>query len=251
MYKQSKLKTKKAFTLSELLITLCMMGVLGAVIIPLITKVNPSPSKMMFKKEYSVLEKAVSKMINDDTIYPGDQIDAGTGLPMGFNYVIDPTNASTAANKNKFCYYLADNLNTLGPQTCPTPANTSNPGVLFAKTTDGADWYISPRLYPPEHFPLTSETYNTKIIIDVNGSQNGPNCSSDTNSDDNFLPTSPTNFQANSGDTIKCPKPDIFIIGVRYDGHLRPGISFSPETPATITDQTAIDYLSAPMDNKK
>lgn len=250
MYKEYKLKTKKAFTLSELLVTLCMMGVLGAVIIPLITKINPSPSKMMFKKEYSVLEKAVSKMINDDLIYPGNEIDSGTGLPRGFNYGDD--NSGKSSGLNKFCYYLADNLNTLGPSTCPTPANTSNPGILFAKTTDGADWYISPRLYPTDHFPLTGETYNTKIIIDVNGSKNGPNCSSDINSDDNFLPTSPTNFQANSGDTTKCPKPDIFIIGVRYDGHLRPGISWSPATGTPlVTDQTAVDYLSAPMNNKK
>lgn len=249
MYKESKLKTKKAFTLSELLVTLCMMGVLGAVIIPLITKINPSPSKMMFKKEYSVLEKAVSKMINDDTIYPGDLIDSGTGLPRGFNYVTDPTNVSTNANKNKFCYYLADSLNTLGPQTCPQPTNGSASGVEFATTTDGATWYIVPRdATPLNQFPLSGWIYTTKIIIDVNGKLNAPNCTVDLNSP-TFMPAG---YTANSGSAATCPKPDTFIIGVRYDGRLLPGISWSPGTGTPpITDQTAIDYLSAPMDNKK
>ena len=61
---------KKGFTLSEVMVTLGVLGVLAAILIPAITKVTPSTERVMFKKAHATLEKAVSEMIEDETNYP-------------------------------------------------------------------------------------------------------------------------------------------------------------------------------------
>src|SRR5574344_1638469 len=61
---------KKAFTLSEILIAMLVMGVLAAFLIPAMTKMSPNDKGVLFKKSYAQLSEFVSEMINDETLYP-------------------------------------------------------------------------------------------------------------------------------------------------------------------------------------
>lgn len=256
---------KKAFTLAETLITLIIVGVIAATVTPIIMSAIPNTNKVKFKKAYSVTETAITNMINNDIIYPASAIlTAGDGLDyeQGFNNTaaIPNGNGAVTPNINKFCYYMADQMNIIGQSNCPTADAITT--VPYTKpnftTTDGVDWYIyipvkdtdnaaqtgASSITTTSQFPLNSNYYTTKIILDVNGSKT-PNCTADLN--------------FNTYGLTKCPSnatPDQYVIGVRYDGKLQVGCSTTPIcTPGSggatdVTDQGAINILANPTDNR-
>ncbi|MDR1326910.1 MAG: type II secretion system GspH family protein [Heliobacteriaceae bacterium] len=61
---------KKAFTLTELIIALVVLGILVAVVSPAIFKTRPDKNKVMIKKAYYLTQDVVLSLINDDKFYP-------------------------------------------------------------------------------------------------------------------------------------------------------------------------------------
>ena len=93
---------KRAFTLGEVLVTLMIVGVIAALIIPIIKNAQPDKQKLMFKKAYTNVERVVTELVNDDDLYPD------VGDYMGF----DNTNAVTVngisySGNTKFCNLFA------------------------------------------------------------------------------------------------------------------------------------------------
>lgn len=60
----------KAFTLTELMIALAVLGILIAVVTPAIMKARPNKNKMMVKKTFYTTEKIIGNLINDEVLYP-------------------------------------------------------------------------------------------------------------------------------------------------------------------------------------
>lgn len=208
---------KKGFTLSEVMITIGLVGVLAAILIPATTKITPSTNKIMAKKANYSLQKALANMINDDTNYPGDVMFAATTVPQGFAN----TTATTNGAANKFCYFLADQMNLVGTTTCGGAA------PYTFTTTDGIVWRVTATAF------ANSDTYNTMVIADVNPKAIG--CTTDT---------AGTAYAAACSDvTASCKgNPDTFIFGIRYDGKVRLGAGAG-------TDLCLNAILSNPTDN--
>lgn len=216
---------KKAFTLQETLITMGIIGVLAALLIPSLSKTVPNSNKVMFKKAYHTLEQAVSDLINNDASYPIDQTALYQGsttvyVEQGFNYTTQD-GTLVPAGTNKFCYLLAQELNTIGTISCPA---TNGTGTF--RTTDGVDWTI---YLPASQFPLDNTSYTTLVTVDINGTKS-PNCS-------NVAFSNPTTTACSPTTTI----PDKYQIGIRYDGKLQINTS----------DAMASDILSNPTTNTK
>lgn len=217
---------KKGFTLAEVMVTLGILGVLAAILIPAIVKTTPDNNKIMFKKAYYTLEGAINTMINDDAAYPA-MTDLTTGLERGFNF----TDARLNDTLNKFCFYLSDELNTVPIATstpCPGVADT---GVSTFTTSDGIIWNVyipASDADPNAQFPLNPPQYAVTVTVDVNGSKT-PNCSEDAL-------TNPTVSACATG-----TEPDTFQIGVRYDGKLN----------IPLTDSTATSILADPLNYRK
>lgn len=248
----NNLNKKTAFSLAETLIAVLIIGVLAAILIPAVSKLSPDKSKVVLRKAYTNLAQAVTTMINDDVNYPGGQVDTTTNVPRGFNYTTPTSNGST----NKFCYFLADLLNTVGTTHCPdtsaTGMITTNP--IFT-TSDGITWYL--RLggddsTPNTQFKMATDdaAYATQVIIDVNGPNRGSNCMADPIAD-TYKPGggNPAYSKCLSSDAHPevnpCFKsPDTFLIGIRYDGKLYAGSRANH-------DYCAESILSNPADNTK
>lgn len=233
MKRSNTFNNKLGFTLSEVLISLTIMGVIGAILIPSVTSMVPDKNKVMLKKSYAVLEQAIHTLINDDLNYPYAQTYTMSSVlyHRGFNYVDPTTNGST----NKFCYLLSDSLNTVGAVTCPDtntkPLMSNNSSNNSFTTSDGVLWRISVTAFfgmdsvdktMPDNatiqFPLNGG-YNTRIILDTNGLA-GPNCSNDTNANNYYgIPTCSATQSA-----------DTFIFGIRYDGGIQIGSDYGADT---------------------
>lgn len=223
----------KGFTLSELMVTLGVIGVLGAIVIPAVRKNVPSQNRVMFKKAYMITEKAVSDLLNDENLYPESNIDATTTLPIDF--------AEDGTGHN-FCVNFMDRLNTVGAVSCPTQINNGLVNEI-ATTADGIVWYMGGAYGTQSVFKVKvpgSRDFLFAITVDVNGKANGPNCMSDTLasvSERHVLPSGATKCVAEKN-------PDIYTINVAYDGAIRTGNIKTTESQTEITNSVAQEIMS-------
>lgn len=255
MFAEGSLVFRRGFTLAEIMVAIAVLGILSAMLIPQVMKNTPNTSKVMFKKAYYNLSKAINDMINDEEIYPSDQVNASlNNMYRGFNYTYgnSTTNYYSAP---KFCYLLADRMNVTA-SSFPTNTGGTGTGVCTFTTADGMSWSVyipksdassqadndgDANTYNQVQFPLCSGVttnkcgstfYTTMVVVDVNGSKS-PGCSKPAIS----IPTaSPViSVSACTGTTF----PDTFQMGIRFDGKIN------------VTDASAVDILADPTNNTK
>lgn len=116
---------KKAFTLSEALVTLAIIGVLAAILIPVINNVRPDKDKITYKKALYSMQGALSNAM-DSNVYNV----AANSAAFWKDEAIPP---------EAFCEAIADSLNTSGAIRCtseslPGGSSYNNPNFI---TTDG------------------------------------------------------------------------------------------------------------------
>ncbi len=63
------MRKKSAFTLAEVLITLMVIGIITAVIIPVAIHSKPDENIMKFKKAHNTLYQVISELVNSDKYY--------------------------------------------------------------------------------------------------------------------------------------------------------------------------------------
>ncbi len=149
----------KAFTITEILVALAVIGVLTAALMPIIHSLVPNQNVLMAKKTFYTIESVVSGIINDTGCYP--QIRQRVGFQDGKGYrkcTLWGSSKSESAN-DKFKTLFKDKMG----------ASSDN-----FTTSDGVRWVIS-------NVNFGSSNGNALIIVDVNGNK-GPDCGQDSSS---------------------------------------------------------------------
>lgn len=252
--------SRKGFTLSEVLITLTIVGIGAAILTPVIINITPDANKIAFKKAYSTIEQTVSTLINDEDYYPScrhilltDTSGNKFTVPAGFfipdsatmTQITNSTPNCTAGDvppttdRNKFSYLFGQQIKVSGPVTYTQSTDTNGAPTNVGNTTftslNGMIWTIVTKSVP--QFDLSSGYESVRIVVDVNGAK-GPNCS--------FLATTYNSktWPACSSATVwptnaKGKAPDVYDIGISYDGNLQ----------VYPSDQAATALLTKPMKN--
>jgi len=196
--------TKNGFTLAEIMVTIVLTGVLAAILIPAITRLEPNKNKIMFKKAYATAETVISELLNDDGLYPIDTINTGTNELIGlrntttatYNGVLYAT--TTTTRPFKFCELFVAKVNVLGTTNCTAA------GYDFT-TSDGIVWDL-----PIDEYANNGDSKTIKVDV-IGGTTvvttKSPNCS--------CAATPPATC-----DTTGCPNPDQFIINVTNNGKI-------------------------------
>lgn len=174
------MRLKRAFTLSELLITILIIGIIAAVTLPVVKKAMPDKLEAMRRKTYYILENTVSQMAADDIMYPAKK--DGT---MGFqNTDAIKLDGIVYQGDKKFCELFSSRLTKRKDSVtdCTADAKTFS-------SADNVDWYLPVTSFPKGY---------AKVKFDVNGN-NEPNC---------------------EYNETTCPSPDTFTYYVLSNGRI-------------------------------
>ena len=145
---------KKSFTLSEALITLAIIGVLAAILIPVINNVRPDKDRVAYKKALYTMQSAISNAM-DSTEY-SMAANSAAYWREGGKYGKD------------FCHSIADALNITGKVNCdgPFPNCPSTSSSCYESpnfiTTDGIRYWNLENA-----FPGSTDTLQT-VYVDRN-----------------------------------------------------------------------------------
>lgn len=191
---------KKAFTLAETLIVLVLVGVLAIIVLSSLTKLQPDREKMLFKKAYSITERTVGELVNDESIYLYDP------NKIGFRNT-DPADVEGTSTvyqgAEKFCRFFARKLNTFEDTTFDSSTNSCD-----FQTTDGITWNVQ------SYFDNSVE--NVVVSVDINGVKD-PNIPTLTS--DEVL-ADPSLLDITAHPELTASNRDRYFIYVHFDGRV-------------------------------
>ena len=210
---------KSGFTLAEVLISLCIVGILAAIMMPMVNKYRPDENKIRFLQMYQTLGETIPAIANSQKAYPivDGSLNYNDAPLMNVDAKIN-VEGEEISGVTKFCRLLAMGLNTTGTISCPkdflepdkfvfTPSFTTDNGIQLMVQTKRS---------------LNTGTglgeYVSEVYIDVNGVGNGNDCFATTEA---------------------CKEPDRFKLGVSADGSIKP------------LDARAKDYIKTKANWKK
>ncbi|MBR1776811.1 prepilin-type N-terminal cleavage/methylation domain-containing protein [bacterium] len=109
---------KKGYTLSEVLITLGIIGIIAAVMLPAANNVKPNPNKMAFLKVYDEISTQVRNFASNSRYFPVCQTVGGANrcfpeyplfnTTQGIDNILHDIQQNMG--QNKLCYLLADSM---------------------------------------------------------------------------------------------------------------------------------------------
>lgn len=165
---------RKGFTLIELMLALTILGILTALVLPMLNNNSPSRNRMMMKKAYYTIEDVVSNLINDESLYPEIGVN---GTYVGFDNLENTCGTDTCSSYNKFPKLFVKQLNVDGDVSY-SGSGTSRTATF--RTSDGMNWTVQGGQVLVIPNVITDVEPDAKkivqtITVDVNGDKK-PNC---------------------------------------------------------------------------
>ena len=165
---------KKGFTLSETLITLCIIGIVAALCAPVISNLRPNEYKTKYMKAYNTLTNLVPEIIDDEDLYAITYSSEGKpncmGLTCGnvpnvkpFNDSSSPFYVSVQNDVHKFAKIFASKINL---RTDPDISANGGEATSFY-SQDGVYWLfadIGSRSYDADN---RSSDFYELVFIDL------------------------------------------------------------------------------------
>ena len=162
---------KYAFTLTELMVALGIIGILAAVLLPIIFNLLPNQNTIMAKRVYYATQEIVSDLINDDACYPDktmlDSSNAKVGFDDGSGYISCSEYTSGSSTSDKFTKLFTSRLDV-----------KSGAGTTSFTTKDGVKWDLD--FTNSGGFQSNDSTSFVYLVVDVNGTSGKPNCGQNT-----------------------------------------------------------------------
>ena len=197
------MKKKNGFTLAEAMITIAIIGVVSALVLPAVNKLRPDEKKMMYLQAYDTLSQVVMNIAGNKELYPEEYIIPGE---KGVDYII-PTkdiplcnlsqpvagvyrNNPNIQSLGKLGYLIADamdvpngNVTRDNDRYCQDtfPPLSNRSCVLEFGTANGMNWTFRTLPYRPPlkrtldlFYQTHIFTYNTVVTLDLdpNGTRN-------------------------------------------------------------------------------
>ena len=155
----------RGFTLAEVLVTLGIIGVIAAVLLPVSTALRPDKTKVQYLKVYNTLTDAIKDLANSSKAFPVCQEDYCFERNSLYNNTKGVGEKYPEGN-GKICKILADKFNA-SENTCSDNYEQFD-GEHFSFTAqDGTEFFVSTFRSEPNG---TRASFQTDVWVDLNGS---------------------------------------------------------------------------------
>ena len=126
-------KYKKGFTLAEILITIAVIAVVAAILLPLANRFKPDTIKIKYLKTYDAITDVVSRLARNQELFNGIYVDPATGT---YNIQKIPF----LMKSEDFTDNFAEGMNALNT---PQSNGTQEQANLNFTTKDGTAWTLA------------------------------------------------------------------------------------------------------------
>ena len=132
---------KKGYTLAEALVTLGIIGIIAALVVPAANKARPNENKIKFLQTYDAIETQIKNFTQNSRYFPTCQdFNDGNGVRCFPDYPLFNTSAgvddilrgimnNSDTSNDKLCYLLADAMSTTTPMDDRCPEFVAPNGV--------------------------------------------------------------------------------------------------------------------------
>ena len=138
---------KKGYTLAEALVTLGIIGIIAALVVPAANKARPNENKIKFLQTYDAIETQIKNFTQNSRYFPTcqnglpDPVNPGNRITRCFpDYPLFNTSAgvgnilsgimnNSVTSDDKLCYLLADAMSTTTPMDDRCPRFVTPNGV--------------------------------------------------------------------------------------------------------------------------
>lgn len=183
------MKNKKGFTLAETLLTLGIIGIVAALVLPMANSLRPDQTKIMYLKAFDSTSQAMRVLAANTRLFPIFN-NAGTNCEnypfLNTDIPNDPkynnTNPQLYRGQLKLCSLFAESLG-VEAQNANCNAMPYNEASLSLEefdeffnmtqtftTPNGMQW-----LYSPVEFHTNGNRFRDDVYVDINGNDS-PNC---------------------------------------------------------------------------
>lgn len=159
---------KKGFTISEILVTLGIIGIISVCIIPTLTKIKPDKNKVAYLKIYNEVAKMINDFVSQSQIFPGCQDEYCFSENPLFN-TSKGVNDKYSDGNEKLCKLLAEKFNVIEDR-CSSEYEQFNGNFSFTNLGGVQIFITTDRRILND----SMGEYQSDVIFDING-ENGPN----------------------------------------------------------------------------
>ncbi len=205
---------RSGYTLAEALIALAVVGIIAAVMLPLVSKYKPDTTKVLYLRTYDAISRTIAEFSSNVKMFPewnGDKYEDDIryfDYPFYNKGKVKLDNGKTVEEAdNKICNLLALSAGAKEIK-CENDYDTYTDGGFEPsyKYKNGVEVFVSTLRTNPDS--ENKAQYRTDIYFDVDGKDKGPNC---------------------LYNSISCKNPDTFKVFIGADGKVAAGDAYGYE----------------------
>jgi len=173
----------KAITLTELLIALAVVGILIAILLPVINNIMPDQNALMAKRAYYAVQTIVGDLINDEACYPNKTQAMEDEIRYGFDDGYGYSDCTMWGGRYNEDFIDKEDANskflTLFTNKLDMKKNETDNSVNLGEETTYSFTTKDHMIWTAQNMKLAHSNTNPyiELMIDVNGAKK-PNCKS-------------------------------------------------------------------------
>ena len=227
---------KFGYTLAEILIAITIIGVMTAVMLPLVNNTKPDKTKVMYLKTHDSLVEILNNVTYNSQIFAVSTQSGGQTYDISKCPLFDTAERTingnneeilaTQGGNDKLCSVVAASFG-VDPDDDSCSDNAAYSDANFLTNLSFTNNYGIQFKFIVNTIDVANGVYPTEIYVDVDGA-NGNNCIYDEDT---------------------CQRPDRFIFLVSPTGHLIPADEMGQAYLQTRTNLRLVDYVAYISDN--
>ena len=192
---------KQGLTLAEILITMCIIGVVSTLMAATLTHLTPDQNKIKYLRRFDSISSITKDMSSNSLLYPACQGEGDNSINCSQHPLFNTDlgiegrgKTIPASGNSKYCVGLSMYLNGRGMPNLnctDAPVNIESGWIPSFTTDNGTEYIVS----TTREIQGNQGIFQIDVYFDINGSSIGPNCFYNADSETEACKKNPDRFK--------------------------------------------------------